>query len=68
MIALYEKGGKIIGSNPRYYIRFAITSAVRWSCLHEDVQADSLSVGGIGGLQLMTDAAVKSSVMMTVFI
>lgn len=23
MIALYEKGGKIIGSNPRYYIRFA---------------------------------------------
>jgi len=32
------------------------------------MQTDSLSVGGIGGLQLMTDAAVKSSVMMIVFI
>ena len=63
-----KREGKSSEAIPVIISASPITSAVRWSCLHEDVQADSLSVGGIGGLQLMTDAAVKSSVMMTVFI
>jgi hypothetical protein len=63
-----KREGKSSEAFPVIISASLIASAVRWFCLQEDMQTDSLSVGGIGGLQLMTDAAVKSSVMMIVFI
>lgn len=63
-----KREGKSSEAFPVIISASLIASAVRWFYLQEDMQTDSLSVGDIGGLQLMTDAAVKSSVMMIVFI